>query len=536
MKRNIFTLVLALFCYFQLPAQDRGELISYELIDEKDTDQIDDLLTGATGIPGIFVDFLIPTTFDVQVYKLIYHTVDGQGAPTIASGALYIPKPYPCDAPLAAYLHGTILDEASVPSNLSGVEGAIGWAMATDGYVVPLPDYIGLGESPGVHPYVHAQSEATASIDMMRASRQLCGTLGVGLNGQVFIAGYSQGGHATLATQREIERNHGSEFNLEYVAAGAGPYDLSGTQKDFAFDNPFYPNPSFLPYVLQGYQEVYGNIYSSLSDVYVSPYDQQIPVLLDGSLSVEQIDAQLPANWKTIFQNDFLSSVENNYFHPANSALRKNNLYAWTPKTEMRLYYCTSDDQVDPANSLVAWFNFFLRGAGGRVAAVPLGPFLHRECAPIALLVSKAKFDQFRQDQNCNTQLATARNGKIQPQRSDMQHFEDLVNELNVPGLAAQLRAQGLDNLADAVENQSKGTSLKLFPNPASTFTTLDISQMGENVKAVKIMDTSGKLIRLIEIKNAETSIELDIRDLDVGMYMITVEGDEVYYLNLMKE
>ncbi|UII32750.1 T9SS type A sorting domain-containing protein [Fulvivirga ulvae] len=536
MKTMTFTLALTLFCCLQINAQNRGELVSYELIAEKSPDQIDDLLTGATGIPGFFIDFLVPTTFDVRVYKVIYNTVDGRGQSTIGSGALYIPEPYPCDAPLAAYLHGTIIDEASVPSNLSGVEGAIGWAMATDGYVVALPDYIGMGESPGAHPYVHAQSEATASIDMMRAARQLCGLIGVGLNGQVFISGYSQGGHSTLATQREIEQHHAAEFDLEYIVAGAGPYDLSGTQKDFAFDNPFYTNPSFLPYVLQGYQEVYGNIYSSLSDVYVSPYDQQIPVWLDGSLSVEQIDALLPANWKTIFKSDFLNSVENNYFHPANSALRKNNLYAWTPKTETRLYYCTSDEQVDPANSLVAWFNFFLRGAGGRVSAIPLGPFMHRDCAPIALLVGKAKFDQYRQDQICNSQFAKAKRSKIEPQRRDMQHFDDLVNEKNVPDLPTQLREKGLNDLADVIENQGNKTNLKLFPNPANSFTVLDMSQLGESVEAVKIMDTSGKLIRHIDLRQQTDSFELDVRDLDPGMYIIAVEGDDIHYLNLMKQ
>lgn len=538
MKRKIFTLTLALFCLFQLQAQNRGDLISYELLEEKSTNEIDHLLTGSVGgIPGFFIGFLVPTTFDVQVYKVVYNTIDGRGEPTIASGALYIPKANPNDAPFAAYLHGTIIDEASVPSNLTGVEGAIGWAMATDGYVVALPDYIGLGESPGAHPYVHAKSEATASIDMMRASRQLCGMIDIGLNGQVFIAGYSQGGHSTLATQREIERYHTSEFDLEFVVAGAGPYDLSGTQKNFAFNNPYYPNPSFLPYVLQGYQEVYGNIYSSLSDVYVSPYDQQIPVLLDGSLSTEEIDAQLPANWKTIFKDDFLNNVANNYFNPVNVALRKNNLYAWSPKTDTRLYYCTEDDQVDPANSVVAWFNFFLRGAGGRVAAIPLGPFKHRECAPIALLVGKLKFDERRQDQAYSQEAVVALEGRFETESRNTPNLEELVNEQNTPGLPAQLREQGLHDLADMIENKDKSKNLKLYPNPVSSFTVLDLTQFNGRVNSVEISDVSSKLMMEIPVKEGNNSLELDIRTLDPGLYIVTVQGgEEVYYLNLIKQ
>ena len=35
-----------------------------------------------------------------------------------------------------------------------------------------MPDYLGMGESPGLHPYVHGESEATATLDMIRAARE----------------------------------------------------------------------------------------------------------------------------------------------------------------------------------------------------------------------------------------------------------------------------------------------------------------------------------------------------------------------------
>ena len=58
---------------------------------------------------------------------------------------------------------------------------------------------MGLGSSPGFHPYLHARSEATASVDMLRAGRNYCASNNIGLNGQVFLAGYSQGGHTEMA-------------------------------------------------------------------------------------------------------------------------------------------------------------------------------------------------------------------------------------------------------------------------------------------------------------------------------------------------
>ena len=60
-----------------------------------------------------------------------------------------------------------------------------------------MPDYIGMGESPGLHPYVHGESEATATIDMIRAAREfITDSLNLIDNHQVFLSGYSQGGHA----------------------------------------------------------------------------------------------------------------------------------------------------------------------------------------------------------------------------------------------------------------------------------------------------------------------------------------------------
>ena len=71
-----------------------------------------------------------------------------------------------------------------------------------------MPDYIGMGESPGLHPYCHGASEAT-TIDMIRAVREaesLDMIPGMTAdNGEMFVTGYSQGGHAAMATHKYVE-------------------------------------------------------------------------------------------------------------------------------------------------------------------------------------------------------------------------------------------------------------------------------------------------------------------------------------------
>lgn len=85
-----------------------------------------------------------------------------------------------------------------------------------------LPDYLGLGDSPGRHLYCHSKTEATASIDLY-VLQKLCQLKNVLYNDQLFIFGYSQGGHAAMATTREIQLNHSDEFTITASAPMSGP-------------------------------------------------------------------------------------------------------------------------------------------------------------------------------------------------------------------------------------------------------------------------------------------------------------------------
>ncbi|TNF41227.1 MAG: hypothetical protein EP310_07630, partial [Bacteroidetes bacterium] len=148
------------------------------------------------------VDLFTSKTYSVNAVKLIYETIDGRGNPTVASGVVFLPVVTETTyMPVFSYLHGTLTRDLDAPSNLKGIESIIGWIMAMDGYISVLPDYIGMGDGPGVHPYSHAASEASASVDMLKAAMEYCETTLVKPNGNLYLSGYSQGAHAALATQ-----------------------------------------------------------------------------------------------------------------------------------------------------------------------------------------------------------------------------------------------------------------------------------------------------------------------------------------------
>ncbi|MCK7491427.1 MAG: hypothetical protein MZW92_06745 [Comamonadaceae bacterium] len=84
---------------------------------------------------------------------------------------------------------------------------------------------------------------------MMRALRSWCSTHAINLDGRIFPAGYSEGGYATMAAQREIETLHAGEFAITASAPAAGPYDLSGTMLNYRrFRVRQCPIPTICPF------------------------------------------------------------------------------------------------------------------------------------------------------------------------------------------------------------------------------------------------------------------------------------------------
>ena len=193
--------------------------------------------------------------YDIDLYKMVYNTVDAHGQPTIASGAFLVPSNTNCtDFPILVYHHGTSLRKQDVPSS-DIQETIIGKIFGAGGYFVLMPDYIGMGDSPGLHPYVHAESEATASRDMIRAAREfIADSLQMIDNGELFLTGYSQGGHAAMATHKYIEDNNLlSEFNVLASAPCSGPYEMSGAMADTILSPYPYSNPGYLVYLFSSY-------------------------------------------------------------------------------------------------------------------------------------------------------------------------------------------------------------------------------------------------------------------------------------------
>ncbi|WP_343051272.1 alpha/beta hydrolase family protein [Pseudaquabacterium terrae] len=173
----------------------------------------------------------VQAKYAVTTYRLTYVTKDGDGQDVVASALAAVPvKPAGRPSPVMSWQHGTLFLDAQAPSNTAN-ESEAAVLLASQGYIVVAADYVGYGASKGrPHPYLLSAPTAAAVVDLLTAAKTWRATSGVVDNGQLFMAGYSEGGYATVAALRSMETTGSPHLaNLVGVAPGAGPYSVTAT-------------------------------------------------------------------------------------------------------------------------------------------------------------------------------------------------------------------------------------------------------------------------------------------------------------------
>lgn len=439
----------------------------------------------------IGVVFLGLTTpeYDLQLYKVTYNTTDNSGNNTIASGMIAVPINPDCDSvPIALYGHGVVANKQDVPSR-DNFEATLGKAIATRGYVTAMPDYLGLGDNPGLHPFQHAESEARVSLDIMRAAKELIeDSLSYTFNNQIYITGYSQGGHTAMATHKYIEDNNlESEFNIVASTPLSGSYHSSSTQVRVILDDMPFGNQGFVVYMIMAYQDVYGGIYNTPSDFLQSPYDVTIPPLLDGTHDLSEITDSLPNIASDYLEPTFLANFLADSTTKTSAlwqALLDNDNYDWNPKKHMKLFYCNGDQSVFPQNSVDAYDAMTNNGAG-LVFKEDLGNASHTGCVVGAI------------------------NNSIEFLQSVRPACDEPVSVTDFNPIAVDFA---------------------LYPNPAES--TIEIKSNSSQQLYITIFSVTGNQVYQAQFTN---SIAIDVSSWNNGIYLVqTTSGDHAIMKKLI--
>ena len=348
------------------------------------------------------------------------------------------------------------------------------------GYIASAADYLGLGTSRGFHPYVHRATEASAGIDMLRATMELVEQeTGETEYDHLFVSGYSQGGHGAMALVKDLEENHTAELPLTASTPMSGPYDMSGVMFDVMTSFDAYAFSGYIPYTVMGYQEMYGNIYGSVDELFKPAYVPGMEAFYNDEITLTELTVFLFANLfleagasipRVMFKDSVIQTLIDNPDHPLRLALKDNDTHTFTPVSPMQLYYCTADDQVNYRNSVVADSILRMNGATD-LQTFDLDPGAdHGACARPALIRSAEYFDGFVQ-----------------------------LTDTDVPGKIAY--------------------EMFAFPNPATDRVHINAAeQMVDGT--ITLFNLNGRIIRTWR----SGEMEIGLREVPSGLYLLRLE------------
>ncbi|MCX7230663.1 MAG: esterase [Burkholderiales bacterium] len=295
---------------------------------------------------------------DVTVVALNYSTSGAKaGEFSNASGGMLVPSgtDAACKGPfpIIAYSRGTEVSKPRTMASLTDPEmGGMAKAFATAGYIVVATDYLGFAKSSyPFHPYLHADSEATAVIDSIRAARAYAALGSIPLSGKVMLYGYSQGGHSSLATQRAIESSAAIKAEISIAAAGHGaaPGALGIALRSGA---EIAGGQFFVPFLITAWQKVYGDVYTTTADIFKAPYASYIQDLLPSATETYTTlvtSGKLPATTYNdlMFQPTFVPSLQNGTSAVIRAAQRNDLVNSgWNPSSQTRFCAGSGDPTV----------------------------------------------------------------------------------------------------------------------------------------------------------------------------------------------
>lgn len=293
------------------------------------------LLLTLAGVDGISV------THSVDCYRMQYTVGTGSEAVRL-SGLLALPRDV-VPRRLVSFQHGTSTTRTAVPSQPDGTGIAAAIVFAGNGYALIAPDYPGLGESEGRHPYYVADAIGPAVAGMIEASQRLKGVPG----GPVFLSGFSEGGWASLAALRVLESQGKPVLGSAQVA---GAYDLRHVSLPAALKGGAPSHSLYLAYAAWGQAAYYGH---TLDSVFTPEYAAIVERLFAGA-KPKEILRTLPQDPRTMFNQAFLNAFDRDEAHWYLESFAANSLVDVTPHAPVRLYYGSKDLDVVPEEALAA--------------------------------------------------------------------------------------------------------------------------------------------------------------------------------------
>ncbi|WET49844.1 T9SS type A sorting domain-containing protein [Chryseobacterium indologenes] len=560
--KKITTFLLGLTAPFYF-AQQAGDLISAEKKLDLTPQGVVNFIANNLGEQNApdFVSYLNGFNVGLKGYKITYYTKNENNVLVKATGLLMYPN---VNMKLSTVVsdHGTTDSRHNVPSNFKGALTAgfvVELSYVLNGYILMAPDYVGMGDGDGVHPYVDYATESGATIDFVTAANKVLAQQGIKRYDEYFLAGYSQGAHAAMSTLKRLNVSNPGNLKFKYAYMGDGPYDMSETTlKKGVLEKDIYPFSSFLANVLHscnntGYKTYTNDISEVISAEYLDKYNYHV-VQDNGGLLWG------PLIWRKLFTSNFVNDVTNNPNHKFRQCLKPKDVYDWYNKTPMTLGHSTVDLAIPPENTsktidvqrgYYAWWDLnkykldsFYWGPIGHVGGIV--PFVLASNAKFNTLRSGGLFNQWaavgsifgKQSMTPSSETPTLFSSQIKPELGNMQLVEVTdFNKEKVSSRAANDRS--LSSLNDGVYllKVSENNQEKMLPyikNTPKEVAENEIIQSENNavlklkideneLSAVHIFDENKNLAATISKDQYKENDGISLKDLAPQKYIFEV-------------
>ncbi len=232
-------------------------------------------------------------------------------------------------------------------SGLSGYFGARGWVGVTI-------DYPGLATS-GKHVYLGLEEEGKASLDAVRAAKNLLKSLEIRFSGAAIISGLSQGGHATLAAA-SLQTDYAPELDIRaFATAGPASVFKEHWQPGININGPHLAYHALLTYA---WKQKYGG-----NNPWSGEIETQIDKIMDEHCNypteTTSLSERLGEDNAKIFNQDYIDAFKNgefsNYYF-LEKGFHENRVRAFKTEVPIRIYQGDLDAVVlrEHTNELVA--------------------------------------------------------------------------------------------------------------------------------------------------------------------------------------
>lgn len=221
-------------------AAEPGDVTQYEAVASFSAEEID------TEVSALFDGYEKPkAAYGVEVYIVQYESTypDGSTAPITAQ--LFLPRmPARQERPLYLFAPGStgVMDACRVSQeHILGIHWGLyrahTLAYVAQGMIGLLPDYMGMGDPDRLQPFFQADAGAHMVLDGIRAVERFLWTREEPQFSQVFLAGFSQGGHATFAAA-DLRAEYAPEVGITGTIGYGPTTDLYALLREFVVVAP----------------------------------------------------------------------------------------------------------------------------------------------------------------------------------------------------------------------------------------------------------------------------------------------------------